>query len=262
MSKLSKFKEGVDAEEAATLLSRLIGEDVTEKDIHELFYNGYINQYIKCSATLVEAKPMLDPEQHTAQVNQGRYIMESGEDVSMCWGVHIPCLTIQLDENHEVSAICDESGNLYALRDSITGQYLNFLGDAFSMDNALYEPSDIYQIAEKANNDFPAIAEFSIKQNKWCPEGEIYFNFVSEGDFPKNVQPQKQTIDAAPRTSQLLAIASILEIAMEKSERRFNQSSLIEEIMERADGRRGLSQSGLTKLFAAAKGAAEEWKKQ
>lgn len=251
MSKLSKFKAGINDVEAAELLSSLIGEDVSAEDIHSLFHSGYLDQFIRCSATLVRVSPMLEPEVHAAQVDQGRYIMTAGEVEGLCFGAHLPCMTIQLDEHAEVTALSDKVGNLFALRDNLTGDYLNFIDDDRTVTDVLYEPFEIYAVAEKANNPLPVEPEFSIKKNKWCEAGCEYYNFTPDSTHPQPAARPSSVSDDRP--SYLLTIAAMLDVALNDPRIR-SQGALSGDIEAKfkSEGLRGLGKTTVDQVFSDA----------
>jgi hypothetical protein len=257
LSKLNKFKEGINADQAAELLSRLIDEDVSSKDIWDLFWSGHLDGYVKCNATIVRTEPLLDDESHQGQVEQGRYIMTPKDDVEFCWALHVPCMTIQLDRIPEVTALSDRENNLYVLRDNETGEYLNLIDDSSTLDSQLFEPADIYALADKANDSKPAIATAVIRRNKWCPLGGEYFNYPYEESVPRHLSLSRPIASEPP--SRLLALAAVLEVALGER-KKHNQSSLISSILDRHEGVRGLSESGMQKVFAEANAALQNAK--
>jgi hypothetical protein len=249
MSKLSKFKRGLNADQAAALLSSLIDEPVAASDIWDFFYDGFLDGFIECNAMVVRTEPMLDAETHQRQLEQGRYVMTAKEDIEVCWGAHLPCMTVQVDKHQSVTAISDKDGNIYALRDILTNQYLNFEDDDSTPTEQLFEPSDIYAIAEKANSKESVTAFFEIKKNRWCAMSGEYFNFPKDN---ASAAPSSITRAFTPEPpSRLMALAAVIEIALSER-KKHTQSSLINAIADKYEGVRGLSESGLQKLFAEA----------
>ena len=52
MSKLSKFKSRISVDEAATLLSRLIGEEVSSEELEMIYTCGWLTASHTCHATI------------------------------------------------------------------------------------------------------------------------------------------------------------------------------------------------------------------
>lgn len=253
MSKLSKFKDGLTPTEAATLLSRLIDEDVTETDIREIFFSGWLDIYTDCNATLVRTEPLLEKELHEDQLNLGHFMMTAKEDIGFCWAIHLPCQDIDIDGKSSVMALWDDRDNLYALRDNETNEYLT--ADLFEpnfFDKIKIEPSDIYKLAESANKDEPAsIALVKSKRNRWCPLNEELYNF-RPGDHRPAKQPtvaNKQYQQETPAFA--LVVAVLAEITINRDAKKRNQSSLIDEILDNYKFR-GLSKSNLEKMLSQA----------
>lgn len=249
MSKLMKFARGLDAEDAAKLLSGLINEEVDSVDIWVLFHEGHLGGYVDLDATIVKTEPMLELEEHHRMAQQGRYIMTACEDIEMCWGAHLPCLTIQVDRTQSATGLFDRKGNIYALRSNGTGEYLDLENDEAIISKQLFEPADLLKLAEKANGTDPAIPAIDPKTNKWCAMGGEYFNFPHNNDHAL-AKPANKPITVEP-PSRNLALAAVLEVAL-SDRKKHTQSSLIAAIETKYKGIRGLGESALQKLFAEA----------
>ncbi|WP_256825438.1 hypothetical protein [Pseudomonas juntendi] len=252
MSKLHKFKPGITASEAAELLSRLIDEQVGEDDIWRLFFDGHLDGFIDCNATIVRTKPLLDPENHKRQVHQGRYIMTTEEDIEFCFGAHLPCFTIEIDGNISATALSDKQGNIYALRCNETREFLNYYDDDQTHINQKFDPAEIYLLAEKANNNEPATVTTKNRVNKWCPFGGEYLTYPPEDEI--NLKPASNRMAMKEPQSRTVILGALLEVTL-SDKRKHNQSSLISAILEKHGGIRGLSESGMQKVFAEANGA-------
>ncbi|MHA7113442.1 hypothetical protein ACX0KM_04540 [Pseudomonas promysalinigenes] len=253
MSKLSKFKSRISVDEAATLLSRLIGEEVSSEELEMIYTCGWLTASHNCHATIVKLTPALDPEQHAIQAAWGRYHMIEGEDFGICFSVNLPLDQVDIVGRGRVYTLRDEEGNFYALRDIQSNQYLGDMNDDFMyFEDGGIAPSDIYELAEKANNDKPAPKEnLKIMENTDCLCSVKLYNFPpNESEHRVSRMP----VDSKPVTeppSLVLAVAALVEIVTDEKGKRHNQASLIDEILDRFD-LRGLSKSNLEKMFSQA----------
>lgn len=261
MSKLSKFKYGLTPVEAAKLLARLIGEDVSTEDLESLHANDWLNIKGQCRATIVKLKPALDNEEHAILARQGKYLMTEDENCGLCLEISLPMDMIDIVGSGRSFVLRDSSGCFYALRDQETDLYLNDMSDNLPyFDECLIEPSDIFKIAAKANNDDPLEpAKNEIKINNSCIADISLYNFTPDDDQPKVKHSLNTELSKQP-PSRLITVAALLEITTQ-DRRKHTQASLISEILEKNAGIRGLSQSGMEKYFAEAKGALTEARK-
>lgn len=253
MSKLSKFKSSISPIEAAELLSRLIGEEVSPEELNVMYTNGWLTASYNCMATLVKLKPLLDPEQHAKQVAVGRYVMEEDKDCGLCVGYDLPLDQVEIGQSGRSYVLRDEKGNYYALRDNPTQEYLNDMHDNLPyFEDAKLAPQEIYELAEYANNDAPvAPPKTRIKQNYSCLSDVVLYNFPPGDDRPA-IQPVPIEIrQALEPPSFVLAVAALVEIATNGDTKKRNQSSLIDEILDNYK-LRGLSKSNLEKMFSQA----------
>lgn len=252
MSKLSKFKYRISPKEAATLLSRLIEEEVTENDLSMMYGSGWITAKVNCFATLVKLSPLLDEEEHARQVELGRYFMKPESDCGLCLGFDIPADQVDL-EGGRAFVLRDKEGGFYALRDQATDTYLNDLHDNMPyFEDSSILPSEIYALAKMANSDDPVDEpEAKVRLNEDCVSNVPLYNFPPGDDRPIKPAPviMMQQVQEAP--SFALAVAALVEIATNGDTRNRNQSSLIDEILDNYD-LRGLSKSNLEKMFSQA----------
>lgn len=258
MSKLSKFKDGIDSVEGAELLSRLIDEPVTDEDMHELFYSGHIAKFIRCNATLVKTLPALDPEIHSAEVENGNYIMTSHEDVGLCEAFHIPYLLMVVDRKPCVVGLSDNDGNVYALRDNSTGEFLNLVDCEKLIPNSLFDPADIYDLAVKANSNDAATVSYEIKMNRWCISDNTYYNFPINNENAKKSSNPSMIQDEPP--SYRIIIGALLEMLERPRASGINQSAIKANILEQYPGVRGIGSRSLDTAFAKGNKAIEEVK--
>ncbi|MBV6753026.1 hypothetical protein KV580_22135 [Pseudomonas chlororaphis] len=253
MSKLSKFKYNITVPEAAKLLTRLIDEDVSEDDIENLLSAHWIDGYFLCRCTIVKADFFLGDEQHEKNTDLGIYAVQTSEDVGICFTLPYPCGSVFIDGVVSAYALTDKEKSIYVLRDIETGQYLSRDSDSVFFNSLLIEVDSIYKLAKIANINEPAPeSDIEIRHNRGCEGDKKYYPF-----FPQGWQemPAQQTISTQANLetpSSALTIASLLEIVLDNKCRNLNQSSLILEVMERNAGIRGLSESGLQKIFAKA----------
>lgn len=256
MSKLSKFLSHLSTSKAASLLSRLIGEEVNEDTIEHLALSGWLHGYYYCNCTLVKLEQLLDPDENSRQETIGNYIVKVTEPVQesgLCFGFSYPCGTVLMDGIRDTYALEDEAGALYAMRDNETGQYLAVTSDTSFFDDFVISPDSLYELAVLANLDSPApnIDEKIPTKNIWCTGGTFY-SFGYGGGAGSVNQKAANTVERETPSS-ALTIAGLLDVVLDPKRKTYNQSSLISEILDRNEGIRGLSKSGLEKIFATAK---------
>lgn len=254
MSKLSKFSVHLSVSRASALLSRLINEVVTEDSIEHLALSGWLHGHYYCNCTLVKLERLLDDEENTKQELIGNYIVKVTDPVQesgLCLGFSYPCGTVLLDGISDTFALEDEAGALYAMRDNDTGHYLAVTSDVSFFEEYVITPNSVYELAVLANQDSPApeIDEKTSAKNIWCAGGTFY----SFGYRTGAKSGGQHAVAERDTPSSALAIAGLLDVVLDPKRKSYNQSSLISEILDRNDGVRGLSKSGLEKIFAAAK---------
>lgn len=147
------------AQRSCCASSRLIDEEVTENDISMMYTNGWITARVNCFATIVKLTPLLDPEEHAKQVELGRYFMKPGEDCGLCVGFDIPADQVDIGDGGRGYVLRDDDGGFYALRDHATESFLNDIHDSMPhFEEGFISPSEIYALAESANDDKPVQA--------------------------------------------------------------------------------------------------------
>jgi hypothetical protein len=265
VSKLSKFKGKIPVNEAAELLSRLIGESVDTKELEILYTNGWLTASHNCLASLVKLEPMLDEEQHAIQVQLGNYNMQEGEDSGICFGIDLPADQVYLKGHGRVYTLRDEAGNHYALRDKHSEQYLGESNEEFLyFEECEISPNEIYSLAEMANNDQTLQpAKLKILENANCVSmsaGPLY-NFKPGDDRftaqlyendSKLINSAKALDDDKP--SYILTIGAMLSIVLDDKKIR-SQGELSGEIEAKFKGIRGLGKKSVDTAFAAANSA-------
>lgn len=253
MSKLSKFKSYISPSEAATLLSRLIGEPVSVEDLNIMHTNGWLTANYSCLATIVKLKPKFDQELHEMQVSAGMHLMEEDKDCGMCFGMDLPLGQIVIGQSDRSYALMDAKGEFYALRDHETNQYINDTYDnhPYFEDAKLY-PHEIYELAESANLDVAVDPpDVRIRKNYNCLAESDLYNFSPGTDRPVSQPAPAEKLAPPEAPSFVLAVAALVEIATNGETKNRNQSSLIDEILDKYD-LRGLSKSNLEKMFSQA----------
>ncbi|WP_423359638.1 hypothetical protein [Pseudomonas citronellolis] len=260
MSRLNKFKRFLTQEEAAALLGLLINESVSTSDIERLRIEWSIDRAVEVPhGKLLRLEPLnlTGMSAHSADTLRPMRAVEFAGD---CYGFTYPCETVTVGDDIQVCALQGESGAYYAIAEIPSGELLTLSDDEFpGFESKLVDPIDIYRIAAIANDD-TAIKPYKVspKLNTWTACDENIYNFLPGEEPPKPVPPKLKLVKQT--NSQLLAISSLLDIAIERSGKNCTQEALIDEILKRSDGKRGLSESGLQKLFADANNAAKDWK--
>lgn len=266
MSKLSKYRPSLNRKESAELLSRLIDEKVTEHQIHELFFMGWLSGHYRCNGEIVRLEKMLNGEKehlHQEQILIGNYFVEdTNEVIGQCWGIHHPAAEVLLHGRFRILALQDEQKNIYGVRDLNTKEFYGTGGMDDFLSDICFTPDSIIKFSKHANNNDIApdlTREYDHSQNESCIADAKLFPFYG-ADTPHRVTPPE--IRPAPeRASNLLVVASLIEIATKADRKKYNQASLIGEIVESNKSVRGLSQSTLEKTFAAALKALDSAKK-
>lgn len=250
MSKLSKFKSILPMKSAAKLLSDLINEEVNIEDLFSLYEGGWIRLFRPCHGELVKLKPMLDEGLHEIHAQDGLYFMESDYVVGLCLGINLPCESVQISM-HTSHALRDEEGNFYAIRDNQTDEYLSPYNELYQDDvKVMAFTADIYELAKKANTDsMPEKPTIEIMANDHCIAiDQTVYNFAPN-EIPTLSKPEPIAIQETLPPSLRITVAALLEAATSQK-KSHTQSSLIESILERNKGIRGLSESSLQKHFS------------
>lgn len=254
MSKLSKFKPTITAEEAAVLLSRLINEKVSAKDIQNLHEHGWLYANYTCLATLVKLKHECSDDMNGTASISGPHFVTEEMDCGLCVGLDLPLGDIFINKEHLSYSLFDLEGNEYGIRENDTNQYINRLNyhQLCSTDAGFY-PNEIYELAALANNDLAVEhPELKVLKNNYClSEIEVY-NFQPNSDKKLLHALATERLPQSEPPSYVLAVAALVEIITNGGSRNHNQSSLIEEILEKYE-LRGLSKSNLEKMFSQAK---------
>ncbi|MCF5746623.1 MULTISPECIES: hypothetical protein [Pseudomonas syringae group] len=252
MSKLSKFSKFLSLQDAAKLMSDLINEKVDAYHLFSLYEGEWISLFRSCHGELVKLKPMFDEKTHQDHIEDGRYFMEEDQSVAFgtCLGFYIPCQEVTIN-GISAYALRDSSGGFYAVRDMMTDEYLSPRLDVNEeLTKFLALTVDIYDIAEKANkHSIPEKPEIKIILNDHClcSDNEIY-NFAPNETPIIHKAKDDKTQEIFP-PSLRITVAALLEAATSQK-KNHTQSSLIEFILERNKGVRGLSESSLQKHFS------------
>ncbi|KUM42485.1 hypothetical protein [Pseudomonas sp. EpS/L25] len=250
MSKLTKFKPGLKLKQAAELLSRLIGEDLTTDDIFTLYCADWLPAVLPVHATLYRLRPQFQPDIHENYVADGRYFMEPEETAGFCSGLQMPCDIVFVNGMHAFS-MRDDEGNFYALKDNADDE---FIGPAYEHvddpERLVVEPFDIFDIAAMANDEgtLPQ-RQYIPRASTWCISAVQLYNLPPLVDTPR---PAKEQIEppAKEPPSKNLVLAALVEIVTSSEARRWNQDSLATEIQERFGSVRGLGKKTATNLFS------------
>jgi hypothetical protein len=251
MSKLSKFKSVIPMVAATKLLSDLIGEKVDVNDLMSLYEGGWLRLFRPCHGEIVKLKPIFDAETHEQHARDGRYFMESDYLAGVSYGFYLPCDSVQI-ASRKSYAVRDANGGLYAIRDIQTDEYLSPHDNEDDPDNVrvMAVTADLYSLAEKANmNAVPEKPTVEIMANDQCILiDQAIFNFAVT-ETQNLPEPSPTSTQEVPPPSLRITVAALLEAAT--SERKnHTQTSLIESILERNKGIRGLSESSLQKHFS------------
>lgn len=250
MSKLSKFKSVLPMKSAATLLSDLIGEKIDVYNLMSLYESGWIRLFRPCHGDIIKLKPMFELEIHEQHAKNGLYFMEGDHLSGVCLGFHLPCDSVDI-VGRPAYVLRDADGGFYAIKDSQTDAYLSpYDDDDPEKPNVLVVTSDIYKVAEQANtNSMPEKPELLIIENDqgiWSEQ--TLYNYVPN-EPPNSPRPAPINTQEVFPPSLRITVAALLEAAT--SERKnHTQTSLIESILERNKGIRGLSESSLQKHFS------------
>lgn len=250
MSKLSKFKSVLQMKAAVTLLSDLIGEKVDPYNLMSLHDSGWIRLFRPCHGEIIKLKPMFDAELHEQHVRDGRYFMEEDHIDGVCLGFHLPCDSVDVS-GRRAYVMRDADGGFYAVKDSQTDTLLSpYDDDDPEKPNVLVVTSDIYRLAELANtNSMPEKPELLVMENDqgiWSEQ--TLYNYVPN-EPPNSPRPAPINTQEIFPPSLRITVAALLEAATGER-KNHTQTSLIDSILERNKGIRGLSESSLQKHFS------------
>lgn len=255
MSKLYKFKSGLNLDDAAKYLSYLIDEPVSEDDISALFKShnlpGFLNdQNGLAKLELVEDNGETLP---TYSVVQNSYCGE-------CFGFWLPCeygTTLLNNTETTIFVFADENGNKYTMLDHNFNVVDIFDDDekyASCVQNMKFLPSDIARIAEIANTNstIPKGSEL-VRKKIDSNLSSILYN-IGKSDSARNSRVLNFDTANNEKPSYLLTIAAMLEVMLSDSKIR-TQDALSGEIEQRFAAVRGLGKTTVNTLFSSAKKA-------
>lgn len=262
MSKLSKFKSLLTMAEAARLLSDLIGEKVDKDHLLSLYEAGWIRLFRPCHGELIKLKPVLDTELFEIHASYGHYLMESDQSAGICFGLYLPCDSAIISSS-PCYALRDAEGGMYAIRDDQTDEYLSPIGELDEENiKVLAVTADIYALAKQANTDsMPDKPTIEITINDHCiVESKVIYNFAPN-EIPRLPSPSTAATQETSPPSLRITVAALLEAAT-STRKAHTQDSLVESILERNKGIRGLSESSLKKHFADSNNALSSARKE
>src|SRR5690606_15707566 len=139
-------------------------------------------------------------------------------------------------------------GRFYAVLEEERGDYHPILSEdpdgLFDPDLMSFNPADIFQIAQAANA--PGVSKRPVlRREVECLSAVKLFNLMpDEGLIRPQTKARMEPTPAAP--SRNLIIAALLDLL---SDRRLNQSGVIQEILERHPNKRGLGKRTLESVF-------------
>lgn len=183
MSKLAKFKSALTVSEAAALLSRLIGEDVTAESIETLYRSKRIGMIFKVNCQVFKLTEELSSP---TALKPARCFEEAESSLTTCTAIYLPSETVYIRSKNGESiyraiALRDSEGNFYALCNSDTpanSRYLNEAEHFQTVQDGFVTPEEIYKVADEANSDEQANPRAHIiKENFWCTGMDGLFNF-------------------------------------------------------------------------------------
>lgn len=253
MSKLSKFKPHISPAEAAELLSSLINEKVSAEDLKYLHKLGWLTANYSCLGTVVKLKHEFADEIKDIPSISKLHLMTEDRDIGLCFSLDLPLCEIVINQTERSYVLMDDENNFYAIRDNDNNQYISDTNDNLSSfaESGLY-PHEIYELAELANNNLPADPpDIKILKNNHCLAEVDLYNFAPESGQKLSEVLSTERLPQSEPPSYVLAVAALVEILINGRTKNHNQSSLIDEILEKYD-LRGLSKSNLEKIFSQA----------
>ncbi len=260
MSKLSKFRSHIRFDEAAALLSRLIDEPVSIDQLVSLHELGWLPVFRPGLFELVKLTPAIPEDEYLEHARDGRYFVKpSDEGIQLCFGFYYPYTEAYAGPKRLI-ALHDQGGQIYALREPNTQEYLLATQSKESdpeIEQLLIATKDIYDIAEIANSSNIEPPSPCLSRKAECTYSDIdIFNFLPDTSVEKqaNTQQGRHIEDNQPPAF-LLAISALLELCLNINSRRRTQELVISEIRDKYPDWK-LSQSTLQKIFATANSAA------
>jgi len=245
------------------LLSSLTNESVTTETLSTLVSEEFLNPIIGSDKVLAgfteeEAEKIMDGE-------QGR--------MSLLCDIGVPASTwggyVQEDADFFFT-IADNDANqsfyFAAIKNTAPIKWDYTVNELESLDprrqgNQTFLAPEIYRVAEIANTNSPNTPRDSAPNHKII-HNESYVTEIIGMPFPYHAGPRRENSHQSARTesvveppSRLLVIDSLLDLL---ADRRLNQSGVIQAILERHPGKRGLGQRTLETIFAAARKASSK----
>ncbi|WP_319177169.1 hypothetical protein [Pseudomonas aeruginosa] len=260
MSKLSKFRSHIRFDEAAALLSRLIGEPVSIDQLVSLHELGWIPVFRPGFFEIIKLIPDIPKDEYLAHARDSRYFVKpSEEEIQLCFGFYYP-YTEAYAGSKRLIALHGQDGQIYALREPNTQEYLLATQSNESdpeIEELLIATKDIYDIAEIANNSSIEPPRPCLSRKAECTYSDIdIFNFLPDTSVEKQSSTQHgRHIENNQSPTFLLAISALLELCLDINSRRRTQELVISEIRDKYPDWK-LSQSTLQKIFATANSAA------
>lgn len=253
MSKLLKFKGTLSPAEAAEMLGGLIDEEVTVGQIEELFNAGWLSAHYLAQVTLMPLE----------RVDGYDFKFSETSSQGSATAVYLWCETLDFPFVAGAFSAVDEEGIWYVMKDQLTHE-IHGLNSALvpPFSEMLIEPREILRIAKLSNDRDLEPVDITPSENLYAvlPGNKALYNFSRRDRQEHRPLISLKAQEKPLRASELFAIASLVELAREKSGKARTQESLIDEILKRSDGKRGLSPSSLQKLFADANKAVKDWK--
>lgn len=196
MSKLTKFKPALTVSEAAELLGRLIGEEVTTHDIEALYRSQRIGMTFKINSKVFKLTDELTPP---PAINHSRCFEEPESALTTCTAIYLPSDAVYIRSKDGIAiyraiALRDSDGNFYAISNEAKSATFSYLIESEHfpvVQNGFVTPEEIYRIAAEANSDKPASTRtHAIKRNLWCVGQDDLFNFYpGEPEAPTQDEP-------------------------------------------------------------------------
>lgn len=249
MTKLLKFKKFLNMEETIELLSYLINEEVSIIEINDLMLRGFITAYSHKYSLLVEVEETKD---HIYKItnNNTNLVLPLVPNLNFSY-FHLEygkiCI-LNSAKNKKQYALVDEQGN--------------FIDDCIEKENRrlIFFPSDIYNLAEKANTNKAIEAKygkqkipvdvFDLKNNKYIDHLSFiyYYNYDKDELADYN---QKTLNKKVSENTQLTTIGLLIEL-LTNGERCPKQETIIDTILTKYPKIHGISRTTLANLFSDA----------
>lgn len=263
MSKLAKFKERVTPTEAAELLTRLISEDVTDRDIEDLLHRGWITGMSSCSAEVVKITPSdhckhLTPLEHLSIID-----MIATDRVGYCDGFDLPSAEVFIEGHGPAYVLKDEKGNLFALRDDEDGRFLSSRPQGTFPFRELKIPvCEIYDLARQANDESSMpVSQYKSKLNTKTFLCDFSLYSVPEISSRTEKKTSVTVIQQPQDAPSFPLVVGVLLGVLKNKIPNMTQASLTSEITDTYK-LRGLSERNLGKIFAGGNSALAERRSQ